>query len=406
MTKVLGVLLLAVLAVGILGVAQTAVTPRAAEGVLLFDNETGAEVTRIGILFDSPVTLCKDDVVTFGGEAVTRLDMGIRTAWIDAVVVSGGTLQVNLTGSANVSSAYWVSSVQEKSKVVCGWLIEAMWNTGDLDLIAEFMAPSSVFHGDGFVGELPGVEGYKGFATVTYTALPDIHFTIEDLVAEDDMVAARLSYTGTNTGPFMTLPATGVSITSRAMVIYRFADGMIQEGWIQVDGLAMLIQMGVLPPMGAPNFGWGTPSTATGDPGTPEENKVLTSREPLEVWNEANLGVIEKIIAEGFVGHYDMGNTVDGIEGFRQYVSGLLNAFPDFHVTVNELFAENDLVVFQATASGTNLGAFGPIPATGKSWKNTAIVIRRVADGKIIELWQLGDMLSLLTQIGLVPPLQ
>jgi hypothetical protein len=61
MTKVLGVLLLAVLAVGILGVAQTAVTPRAAEGVLLFDNETGAEVTRIGILFDSPVTLCKDD---------------------------------------------------------------------------------------------------------------------------------------------------------------------------------------------------------------------------------------------------------------------------------------------------------------------------------------------------------
>ncbi len=406
MSKVLGVLLLAVLAVGVLGVAQTAVTPRAAEGVLLFDNETGAEVTRIGILFDGPTTLCKGDIVAFGGGAVTRLDVGLRTAWIDVKVVAGGTLQLSLAGNTQVSSAYWVSSVQEKSKVVCRWLIEAMWNTGDLDLIAEFMAPSSVFHGDGFVGELPGVEGYKAFATGTHTALPDIHFTIEDLVAEDDMVAGRLSYTGTNTGPFRTLPATGASITSRAMVIYRFADGMIQEGWIQVDGLAMLIQMGVLPPMGAPNFGWGTPSTVTGDPGTPEENKVLTSREPLEVWNEANLGVIEKIIAEGFVGHYDMGNTVDGIEGFRQYVSGLLNAFPDFHVTVNELFAENDLVVFQATASGTNLGAFGPIPATGKPWKNTAIVIRRMADGKIVELWQLGDMLSLLTQIGLVPPLQ
>ena len=55
MIKVLGVLLLTVLAVGVLGFAQTAVTPRAAEGVLLFDNETGAEVMRIGILFDGPI---------------------------------------------------------------------------------------------------------------------------------------------------------------------------------------------------------------------------------------------------------------------------------------------------------------------------------------------------------------
>jgi len=72
MTKILGVLLLATLAVGVLGVAQTAVTPRAAEGVLLFDNETGAEVTRIGILFEGPITLCTKDIVAIGGEAVTR----------------------------------------------------------------------------------------------------------------------------------------------------------------------------------------------------------------------------------------------------------------------------------------------------------------------------------------------
>ena len=101
-----------------------------------------------------------------------------------------------------------------------------------------------------------------------------------------------------------------------------------------------------------------------------------------------------------------MGNTVQGIDGFRGYVSTLLTAFPDFHVAVSELFAENALVVFQATASGTNLGPFGPIPATGKSWQNTAIVVRRVADGRSVELWQVGDMLSLLIQIGLVPPLQ
>ncbi|MCK4355939.1 ester cyclase [Candidatus Bipolaricaulota bacterium] len=405
MTKVLGVLLLAVLAVGVLGVAQTAVTPRAAEGVLLFDNETGAEVTRIGILFDGPITLCKNDIVAFGGEAVTRLDVGLRTAWIDVVVVPGGTLQITLAGNTQVSSAYWVSSVQEKTKVVCRWLIEAMWNTGDLDLIAEFMAPASVFHGDSFVGELPGVGGYTAFATMSHTALPDIHFTIEDLIAEDDMVAMRLSYTGTNTGPFLTIPATGASIVARAMVAYRFSDGKIQEGWINVDGLNVLTQMGLIPPMGPPNYTWGTLSTVTGDPGTPEENKINASREPSKIWNEADFAAIDEIISEDYVGHYDM-STVNSCEAYKQYLSGLFTAFPDVHITVEKVFAEGDLVAFVATAAGTHLGPFGPAPATGNSMKVQALVIRRMADGKIVELWQLNDMLGLLMQIGLVPPLQ
>ena len=84
----------------------------------------------------------------------------------------------------------------------------------------------------------------------------------------------------------------------------------------------------------------------------------------------------------------------------------MLTAFPDFYVTVNELFAEDELVVFHATASGTNLGPFGPISVAGNARQNNAIVVRRVADGKIVELWQVGDMLSLPMQIGLVPPLQ
>ena len=406
MSRVLGVLLLAVLAAGVVGFAQTAATPRTAEGVLLFDNETGAQVTRLGILFDGPTALCTDDVVAFGGEAVTRLDVGLRTAWIDAVVVPNGTLQLNVPKGTQVHSAYWVSSPQEKNKLICRWLIEAVWNAGDLDLIAEFMTADSVFHGDGLIGELPGVEGYTMFAVMTHAAFPDVNFTIDDMIAENDLVGIRVSETATHTGPLRTIPVTGAAITSRAMIIYRFADGRIQEGWIQTDALGMLTQIGVLPPMGTPDYGWGTPCTVTGDPGAPAENKILTSREPLEVWNEGNLDAIDEIIGEGFVGHYDMGRTVDGIEGFRQYVADFLTAFPDFDVTVHELFAANDLVVFRATASGTNLGPFGPVPATGKAWTVPAIVIRRVADGKIVELWQLGDMLSLLVQIGLVPPLQ
>ncbi len=405
MTKVLGVLLLAVLTVGAMGFAQTAVTPRAADGVLLFDNETGAEVTRIGILFDGPITLCMRDIVAIGGEAVTRLDVGTRTAWIDAVVVPGGTLQVSLTGNTQVSSAYWVSSSQEKNKVICRWIIEAVWNGGDMAAIPEFVAPDSSFHGDSLVGELVGVEGYTMFVANSHTAFPDVHYTIEALVAEDDMVAIRASYAGTNTGPLGMIPATGAPFVCRAMVAYRFSDGRVQEGWMDADALNMLIQMGLIPPMGPPNYTWGTPSTVTGDPGTPEENKINASREPTEIWNKRDLAAIDEIFSKDYVGHYDM-STVNGLEAYKQYLSGLFTAFPDVHITVEKVFAEGDLVAFVATATGTHLGPFGPAAATGNLMKVQALVIRRMADGKIVELWQMNDMLGMLMQIGLVPPLQ
>jgi len=406
MRRIMAVLLLGVLVVGVLGISQTAVSPRSAENTLLFDNDTGAEVVRLGILFDGPVSICKDDIIVFGGEAVTRLDMGTRTAWIDAKVLPAGTLQVIYSGNAKVQSAYWAATAKEKSKAIVRWSFDTVWNGADPAVADDFISRSAVIHGDGFVGELLGVEGCIGFGALTRTAMPDFVFTVEDLVADGDMVLARMSYTGTHTGPLMAIPATGLPMESKSMFIARFSDGKIEEGWIQLDSLGMLIQLGLIPPMGAPDYGWGIASTVAGDPGTPEANKILTSREPQEVWNNGNLAVIDEIIAESFVGHYDMGNTVQGAEGFKGYVSNLLTAFPDFQITVNELFAENDLVVFQATASGTNLGPFGPIPATGNAWQNTAIVVRRVADGKIVELWQVGDMLSLLMQIGLVPPLQ
>jgi len=249
------------------------------------------------------------------------------------------------------------------------------------------------------------VEGCKAFGTLTHTALPDIEFTVEDLIAEDDMVAARMSYTGTNTGPFLMIPATGVPVSSRSMFFSRFSDGKIQEGWIILDALGMLVQLGVLPPMGPPNYTWGTPSAVTGDPGTPEANKINASREPNEIWNKRDLAVIDEIISADYVGHYDM-SPANGREAYKQYLEGLFTAFPDVHITVEKVFAEGDLVAFVATAAGTHLGPFGPAPATGNSMKVQALVIRRMADGKIVELWQLNDMLGLLMQIGLVPPLQ
>jgi predicted ester cyclase len=404
MPRVLGLVLLATLVASGLCFTQTAVVPRVAEGVLLFDNETGAAVSRLGILFDGPITVCMDGIIAIGGEAVSRLDVGVRTAWIDVVVAPGGTLEVGFGGGAAVRDACWVSSIAEKNKAATQWLIESVWNAGDLDAAADFIAPEFLFHDITLVGDLPGVIGYTMFAAGSLAAFPDTHFAIEDVVATDEMVALRVLRTGTHLGDLNGIPPTGVSVSERAIVLYRMSDGKAVEGWMQYDALGLLVQLGLIPPMGPPNYTWGSASEAVGDPGSPAENIVIASRDPLEVWNQQDFAVITEVFGEGFVGHYDM-STVDGLEALQQYIPGNLQSFPDFHVTIHDVFADGDLVAFRATASATHLGPFGPVPATGMPWEVEALVIRRIADGKIVELWQLNDMLSLLMQIGLVPPL-
>ncbi len=406
MSKLLSVVLLAVLAIGVLGVAQAAVTPRVAEGALLFDNETGADVIRIGILFDGPVTLSKGDIAAFGGGAVTRLNAGVRTVWIDVVVVPGGTLLINLADNVQVSSAYWVSSPEEKNKVLFLWFLDVVWNGGDGSALGEFLSSTALVHGDSFAGgELPGLEGFGMFAVAALTAFPDLHFELDDIIAQEDKVAVRLSFSATHDGPFMTLPATGKPIVGRDLIIYRYADGKIEEAWLQLDGLGIMVQMGIIPPMGSPDFGWETRSAVTGDSGTPEENKLIASRDAVEVWNEANLSLIDQIVGEGFVGNYDLA-TVAGLEAYKQYVSESLATYPDYHITIEDIVAEGDLVFLRTTITATHLGPLGSIPATGMPWTESAIAMYRIAGGKIVETWQLNDMLSVLMQIGLVPPLQ
>ena len=111
MRKTLSLVVLLLLALGVVGLAQTAVTPRAVGGgVLLFDNSTGATVVKLGIIFDKAVTLTKSDVIAIGGDAATLVAISNNFAFIDVVVVPGGTLQITLSGDeadAAVTGAFW-----------------------------------------------------------------------------------------------------------------------------------------------------------------------------------------------------------------------------------------------------------------------------------------------------------
>lgn len=109
MRRKLGIVLLVVLALGVVGLGQTAVTPRSVS-TLLFDNETGATVTKLAIIFDKAITLSTSDVIAFGGEMTTLVAVSNQFAFIDVVVVPGGTVLVTLSGEgadATVTGAFW-----------------------------------------------------------------------------------------------------------------------------------------------------------------------------------------------------------------------------------------------------------------------------------------------------------
>ncbi len=128
----------------------------------------------------------------------------------------------------------------EENKAIVRRFVEA-YNERKLDLIADFVAPDYLDHTNKV-----GRDGLRRLFDVGLTAFPDWHETIEDIVAEGDKVWVRLSYTGTHTGQFMGLSPTGKKITSKAVDIYRIANGKLSEYWNVTDNASIFAQIGAI----------------------------------------------------------------------------------------------------------------------------------------------------------------
>jgi steroid delta-isomerase-like uncharacterized protein len=137
----------------------------------------------------------------------------------------------------------------EKNKTILRRFYEELFNTGDLSVADEIVAVSYVNH-NALPGEKPGREGLKAFVTLLRTAFPDIHFTVEDQVAEGEKVVTRFAVKGTHQAEFAGVPATGESVIITAINIHRVTGGQIQEGWINWDALGLMQQLGVIPTPG------------------------------------------------------------------------------------------------------------------------------------------------------------
>ena len=95
--------------------------------------------------------------------------------------------------------------------------------------------------------EANGSEGVKQVFATLQQAFPDLHISIEDMIAEGDKVVTRERITGTHRGGFMGLPATGKQVAYNEITVSKFADGRIVEAWAVVDVLSVMKQLGAIP---------------------------------------------------------------------------------------------------------------------------------------------------------------
>ena len=133
-----------------------------------------------------------------------------------------------------------------------------------------------------------------------------------------------------------------------------------------------------------------------------EENKAIVRRFLEEVINQKNLAVVDELLASNYVGHIAGMEDVRGSVELKQALTVLFTAFPDYQDTIEDMVAEGDEVVGRWTSPWTHKGEFMGIAATGKQGATTAIAIFRIEEGKIVEEWEMIDMLGLMQQLGAI----
>jgi steroid delta-isomerase-like uncharacterized protein len=140
--------------------------------------------------------------------------------------------------------------VSDANKEVVERFYSEVVNAGNLDLIDELFADDFVEH-ESLEGRPQNRDGVKQFFADLRKAFPDLEFTVEHVLAEEDTVAARVRVRGTHAGAeFMGIPADGRAVDFDAMDMIQFADGVATAHWGVSDSVTLMQQLGVIPEPG------------------------------------------------------------------------------------------------------------------------------------------------------------
>ena len=112
---------------------------------------------------------------------------------------------------------------------------------------------------------------------------------------------------------------------------------------------------------------------------------------------------IDEVVQPNVVFHAPVPTGATGAQALKQVWPVLLRAFPDLHVTVEDLIEEGDKVACRNKVTGTHQGEYRGLPPSGKSVTYNEIFICRFTGGKIAEIWGVVDVFSQMKQLGAIP---
>jgi predicted ester cyclase len=146
-------------------------------------------------------------------------------------------------------------SIEENKQVIRNYVNEVI-NDHDLDKLPEYVDQNALDHAapPGFPG---GPAGARAFLGMFFTAFPDVHYEIDDLIADEDKVTIRATLSGSHSGPFMGMPPTGRNFSIQGIETLRLKDGKYVEHWGGIDDVGLMSQLGLMGMPGGDGQGGG-----------------------------------------------------------------------------------------------------------------------------------------------------
>jgi len=135
----------------------------------------------------------------------------------------------------------------EQNKATFRRMVDEVFNKGNVDLIDELLTPDFIENEELPPGIPLGREGIKQLTVMLHSTFPDFKATIEDILADGDKVVVRMTWSGTQKGEFMGIPATGKRVSFSVIDIVRFSGDKFVEHWGLMDDTSLMRQLGAVP---------------------------------------------------------------------------------------------------------------------------------------------------------------
>ena len=138
-------------------------------------------------------------------------------------------------------------AARDDGKALAHRLMDEIWSRGDFSVTHEIVSPDFINHDPSTPDLGRGPEAYNRIIGIYRNAMPDAQFIIDETIAEGDKVAVRYTCRGTHRGELVGIAPTGKEVMVTGILIFRTANGRIEEVWVNWDALGLLQQLGAVP---------------------------------------------------------------------------------------------------------------------------------------------------------------